>query len=148
MEKISEDDIQERSWTTILINGRFQLKLLSYFVVLFLITTGTLYSTTYLFFWNMKQKGIKVGIPDGHVYYQFLMNQKHDLDILFIGLAVLNFVILLFTGLIISHRIAGPLHKIKRFVQDPLKEPPLHLRPNDFFQDLIPALNSLKDKLK
>lgn len=96
----------------------------------------------------MKQKGLKVGIPEGHVYYQFLLNQKHDLDMLFIGLAVVNFVILLFIGFIISHRIAGPIFKIKKFIENPSKDAELHLRQNDFFQDLIPALNSLKDKIK
>ena len=62
--------VKERSWTSLLINPPFQLKLLSYFVVLFVLTTITLYSTTYLFFWNMKNKGLNVGIPEGHVYYQ------------------------------------------------------------------------------
>src|SRR5688572_18823596 len=100
--------VKERSWTRILINGPFQFKLLSYFVVLFILTTISLYSTTYLFFWSMKNKGLNVGIPEGHIYYQFLLNQKHDLDMLFIGLAVFNLVLLLTVGFIVSHRIAGP----------------------------------------
>ena len=77
--------VKERSWTNILINRSFQLKLMGYFVLLFIVTTISLYSTTFLFFWNMKNKGLNVGIPEGHVFYQFLLNQKHDLDMLFIG---------------------------------------------------------------
>lgn len=148
MEKLSEDKVEARSWTRILINSNFQLRLIGYFVTLFLITTGTLYSTTFLFFWNLKQKGLKVGIPENHVYYQFLNNQKHDLDMLFIGLAVVNLIILLVTGFIISHRIAGPLYKMKKFLQDPAKQPAVQLRQGDFFQDLMPVLNNLKDKIK
>lgn len=140
--------VKERSWTSILINSPFQFKLLSYFVGLFVITTATLYSTTYLFFWNMKNKGMSVGIPEGHVYYQFLANQKHDLDLLFIGLAVLNFLLLVGVGFVVSHRIAGPIHKIKIFLQDPKDHDKVQMRQNDFFQELGPIVNDLKDKIK
>lgn len=141
-------NVQERSWLNILINPPFQLKLLSYFVGLFILTTGSLYSTTYLFFWNMKQKGLKVGIPDGHVYYQFLQNQKHDLDLLFMGLAAFNFILLLTIGFIISHRIAGPIHKIKSFLKSPETHDQIQLRENDFFKELGPLVNRLKDKIR
>ncbi len=141
-------NVKERSWTSILINPAFQLKLLSYFITLFILTTASLYSTTYLFFWNMKQKGLKVGIPDGHVYYQFLQNQKHDLDLLFIGLAVFNFLLLLTVGFIISHRIAGPIHKIKSVLGSPEEHEKIQLRENDFFKELGPLVNEIKDKIK
>lgn len=140
--------VKERSWTTILINKPFQLKLLGYFVGLFILTTITLYSTTFLFFWNMKQKGLKVGIPEGHVYYDFLLNQKHDLDLLFIGLAVINLILLLATGFIVSHRIAGPIHKIKQVLKNPDAFDKVQLRQNDFFQELGPIVNEVKEKLK
>lgn len=141
-------NVKERSWTSILINKPFQLKLMGYFVGLFVLTTITLYSTTFLFFWNMKQKGLKVGIPEGHVYYEFLLNQKQDLDLLFIGLATVNFVLLLATGFIVSHRIAGPIHKIKQVLQKPSSFEKVQLRQNDFFQELGPIVNDVKDKLK
>jgi hypothetical protein len=140
--------VKERSWTNIFINAPFQLKLLSYFIGLFLLTTLSLYSTTFLFFWNMKKKGMNVGIPEGHVYYQFLINQKHDLDLLFIGLAVVNFILLITIGFIISHRIAGPIHKIKLYLNDPKKHEAIQMRHNDFFKELGPIVNKLKDKMK
>lgn len=96
----------------------------------------------------MKQKGLRVGIPDGHVYYQFLQNQKHDLDLLFIGLAAVNFLLLITVGFIISHRIAGPLHKVKAFLKSPESFDEVQLRENDFLQDFSPILNELKNKLK
>lgn len=141
-------NVKERNWKNIIINPSFQLKLLSYFVVVFVLTTITLYSTTYLFFWNMKQKGLKVGIPEGHVYYQFLQNQKHDLDLLFIGLALVNFIVLISVGFIVSHRIAGPLYKFKKFLKNPESEDKIQLRQNDFLKELEPLVNDLKDKMK
>lgn len=140
--------VKERSWTSILINKAFQFKLISYFAGLFVLTTVTLYSTTYLFFWNMQKKGMSVGIPEGHVYYQFLQNQKHDLDLLFIGLAITNFLLLIGVGFVVSHRIAGPIHKIKIFLQDPKNHDKVQMRQNDFFKELGPIVNELKDKMK
>ena len=138
--------VKERTLKNILINPSFQLRLLSYFSIMFLISTASLYSTTYLFFWNMKQKGLTVGIPEGHVYYQFLQNQKHDLDLLFIGLAAVNFFLLLTVGFILSHRIAGPLYKVKQFLENPDEEGKITLREKDFFKELEPLLNELKEK--
>lgn len=141
-------EIKERSWKNILINPTFQFKLLSYFVGLFVLTTASLYSTTYLFFWNMKDKGLNVGIPEGHVYYAFLINQKNDLDSLFIGLAIFNFCLLVLVGFIISHRIAGPIHKVKQFLNDPISIEKVEMRENDFFKELGPIVTKLKDKLQ
>ncbi len=138
-----------RHLKNIFINPGFQLRLMSYFVVLFLLTTTCLYSTTFLFFWNMKKKGQEVGIPDGHVFYQFLQNQKSDLDLLFIGLAGLNLVLLLGVGFILSHRIAGPLYKLRHHLQNLRNtSPDYKTREKDFFQDMIPVVNDLRDKLK
>lgn len=122
---------------------------MSYFVALFFLTTACLYSTTYLFFWNLKAKGLEVGIPEGHVFYQFLQNQKQDLDYLFVGLAGVNLLLLLGVGFLLSHRIAGPLHKMKNYLKDlgPASSD-FKTRENDFLQDLNETVNTLKDKVK
>lgn len=140
---------KSRSLKNLFIDPKFQLKLMSYFAILFLITTVCLYSTTYLFFWTMKSKALNVGIPEGHVYYNFLLNQKHDLDMLFLGLAAFNFILLLSVGFLISHRIAGPLYKMRIYLQgiNSLSEN-FKTRDKDFFQDLAREVNSLKDKVK
>ncbi len=137
-----------RQLKNLLINPRFQLKLLSYFVVLFFVTTACLYSTTFLFFFRMKDKAMKVGIPEGHVFYDFLQTQKYDLDTLFISLVVFNFLLLLGVGFIISHRIAGPIHKLKNQLSTISPESDeFKLRENDFFHELEPLVKTLKDKI-
>jgi hypothetical protein len=138
-----------RQLKNILINPRFQLKLMSYFVGLFFLTTICLYSTTFLFFWKLKQKAFDVGIPDGHIFYRFLINQKNDLDNLFIGLAILNFFLLLGVGFLISHRIAGPIFKLKNQLSKIETDPgDFKLRESDFFRELEPLVKNLKDKIK
>lgn len=138
-----------RQLKNLLINPQFQLKFLSYFIMLFVVTTISLYSTTFLFFYRMKQKAINVGIPDGHVFYQFLTNQKHDLDLLFIGLAAFNLLLLIGVGFVISHRIAGPIFKLKGQLRDFSPESDEYrLRETDFFRELEPLVQNLKEKIK
>ena len=146
---MNKPEPKPRQLKNILINPRFQFKFLSFFVVLFLLTTISLYSTTFLFFWRMKEKGLSVGIPDGHIFFQFLQNQKHDLDLLFIGLAAFNFLLLIGIGFSISHRIAGPIFKLKKQLEDEdADSSEFKLRETDFFQELEPLVKKLKQEKK
>src|SRR3989344_953207 len=125
----------------IFVNPPFQLKLISYFVGLFLISTLSFYTTTYLLFWKIKETALNVGIPEGFVFYRFLLNQRSDVDSLFIGLAIFNFLLLVAVGLIVSHRIAGPIHKLKMQLSTATLDPEdFKLRESDFFQELGPIV--------
>jgi hypothetical protein len=138
-----------RSLKTLLISPAFQLKLIGYFLGVFAITTVTLYSTIYLFFHNLRSKALSVGIPEGHVFYRFIENQKYDMDLLFLALSGINLFILLGIGFMVSHRIAGPLKKISAHLDSMDQEKPqLVLRENDFLKELVGPINNLKQKLK
>lgn len=146
---MNKPDPTPRKFTNLLINPKFQLKLISYFIGLFLISTITLYSTTFLFFYRLKEKAINVGIPDGHIFFQFINNQQHDLDMLFLGFAGFNFILLIGVGFVISHRIAGPIYKLKtKLAQISKESEDFKLRESDFFQELEPVVNDLKNKIK
>lgn len=138
-----------RKPSNLLILPGFQFKLLGYFVALFLLTSASLYSASYLFFHRLNQKALSVGIPEGHVFFKFIANQKHDLDMLFIGLAIVNLILLIATVIVLSHRIAGPFLKLKKHLHSIHRESDnFKLRESDFFQDLEGTVDSLRDKLK
>ncbi len=142
-------DDHYRKVRNFLLNPKFQLKFISYFIWLFILTTISLYSTNYLFFWKLKEKALKIGIPKGHVFFTFIENQKADLDHIFIALTVFNLLLLIGAGFVISHRIAGPLFKLKKFLQSCDSESEqFKLRDKDFFKDIEPVVNDLRDKLK
>lgn len=144
---MNQPEFRPRKIKNILINPPFQLKLLSYFIFLFITSTITLYSTGLIFFWKMKQKALHVGIPEDHVFFRFLSNQKIEFDSLFIGLALVNLFLLLGTGFLISHRIAGPIHKLKTFLmQGKSEKGDFKLRDNDFFKELEPLIKNRIDK--
>jgi hypothetical protein len=139
---------KERTWTNFLIHKPFQLKVIGCLGALFMFSTLCLYSATYLFFWNLKSKGLKVGIPEGHHFYQFLLEQKHSIDIFFLCLAVFNFILLLSAAVIITHRIAGPINKVKQLLENPESDEDFHLRESDFFQELSPIVKKFKERNK
>lgn len=137
---------RERNLANIIVDKPFQFKLLSYFLAIFTISTVTLYSTTFLFYWNIKNKGLQIGIPEDHLFYKFLLEQKQNLDVLFVGLSVFNLAILIIAVLILSHRIAGPINKVRRFLKSPQDDEVFTLREGDFFQDLPHLINEFKEK--
>lgn len=139
---------RERNLVNIIIDKPFQFKLLSYCLGFFTISTISLYSTTFLFYWNLKNKGIQVGIPEDHIFYRFLLEQKQNLDMLFIGLAVFNLTLLVIGVLIVSHRIAGPVNKVRAFLKSPHADENYTLRKGDFFQDLPRLINQTKNQDK
>ncbi len=138
-----------RKVTGLVVDSKFQFKMLGYFAGLFCLSTLSSYVTTFLFYWNFKSKALKVGIPAEHAFFKFLNNQKEDMDLLFMGLTALNFMLLVVVGLIVSHRIAGPVNKVKNYIQTMDHESEhFKLRSNDFFQDLEPVVNEVKKKIK
>lgn len=140
---------ENRKLKNLILNPEFQFKLMSYFLGLFVLTTASLYSTSYLFFWRLNQKALNVGIPKGHVFFKFVENQKADLDTMFIILAVVNLILLLGTGFVVSHRIAGPIYKLKKHLHEFNSESPnFKLRDKDFFKELETIVDDLKDKIK
>jgi hypothetical protein len=140
----------QRKIRNFLIEPQFQLKLISYFAGLFAFTTVCLYSTVFIFFWRLRQKALNVGIPEGHIFFQFIGNEKRDLDLTFALLAVVNLIVLVGVGVVVSHRIAGPLHKLKGYLTNVIAPagPDFKLRKNDFLRDLEPVVNDLKTRIK
>lgn len=138
-----------RKAKNIIILPQFQFKLLSYFVILFVISAISLYSTVFYFFWKLADKAKKVGIPDNHVFFEFIGNLKYDMDVTFILFTIFNFILLVGVGLIISHRIAGPIKKLLNYLsEEPFPERDFVLRKRDFFKELEAVVTSLKNRLK
>jgi hypothetical protein len=141
---------KKRQLKNLLIEPKFQMKLLSYFVALFFVTTISFYSLILLFFYRLNQKALSVGIPPKHVFFDFIGHQKNDIDLMFIGLTVLNLIFLLGVGFVISHRIAGPIHKLKNYLSQIISKdsPDFKLRKNDFLVELSPIINNLKKRIE
>ncbi len=69
-----------------------------------------------------------------------------------IWMSVLYLALIIFFGLFISHKMAGPVYRIKKTLQEvadgkiTLKDAKFKLRKRDELKDLVEALNSFLDK--
>lgn len=131
--------------TRLLILKRFQIRYIS-LILLFMFATAILTGyTVYVTTWIMFGEKLAAVYPQG-----LLMDIVKKVNMaLFLRLIFLS-PLVIFIGLVLSHRIAGPIFSIKRFlnkVANGSYEEPLKLRKNDELQDVAESLNRLVAKL-
>lgn len=134
-----------------LINPAFQIRFILYTVGVALFAVIAVYLTSNYFFWSFQEKGREIGLAEGHVFFTFLDQQQAYMNRLLLGLAGLFVLGLSFWGLILSHRVAGPLHRLHNHMWQVARgevTTPLNFREKDFFQDLTNAYNAQLDYLK
>ena len=127
-----------------LINPKFQLRVIGFSVFVALIIVGIFYGANQYFFWNFTQHGIALGLPSDHVYFQFLNEQSKMMDIIFGATALLAFAVLSLAGLIMSHRVAGPMYRLHRHMSDIAEGKTVgdvKFRDKDYFQEVAAAFN-------
>ncbi len=134
-----------------LINPRFQLRMLAYAVGMAVLVVGGIYAAHFLFFHRFIQLGLTLGLPDDHVFFGFLRQQQRTMNYFFAGISILTLAVLLVGGLLLSHRIAGPLYRLRRHLEqisegEPVRE--VKFRTHDYFQELAEAFNRIIGRLK
>ena len=134
----------------LLIYPRFQLWIIAVNAALmglgFLVVTFQVYRS----FHELRKLGLASGIPLHHSYFKFLDYQQNSLyTYLAIGLLFASFSSWIFT-LIFSHRLAGPIVRLKGFFQkisETGEFQQLNFRKGDFFCDLPPIVNSALNRV-
>lgn len=99
----------------------------------------------YLIFYLMAEQ---LGIPESIAYNLFPVFRKINL-ILLLGLPIIS-ILILFWGLLISHRIAGPVYRIEKELQriaDGDFSIRIRLRKKDELVSLAEGINKLLDKI-
>lgn len=113
-------------------------------IVPLVFVTGCLY---YLVFTVMAEQ---IGIPEYIAYNLFPAIEKIN-TILLIGVPPL-FLILILWGIVVSHRLAGPMERLekelKRISQGEEHTRRIHVRKRDDIRPVAEAINSLLDKVE
>lgn len=127
-----------------LINPSFQLSFLGYMLGLTGASIAIFYAANRYFFWRFQSLGETLQLPAGHPYFQFLAKQASTMNVIFLITALVVLAVLLTWGLMLSHRIAGPIYRICKDLKA-AKETgdlkPIQMREKDYFQELGTALN-------
>ncbi len=141
-----------RKVKTLLINKPFQLSFLGTFGG-FILGISLSYSiAAYLFFHKFYQIGHKLGLPEGHSFFNFLDEQQIALFQIFAITFIIVFCVFLYVGLHLSHRVAGPLHRLnnhlKEMAQRPKDEPlsDVKFRDKDYFPELQNSFNQFAQR--
>jgi hypothetical protein len=127
-----------------IINPRFQLNLIGRFFLLTAVNVIIFYGAIYYFFWDFKKKGLALGLPKDHALFTFLDQQQYQMDIVFIFAGLCSVLLFYIAGVLISHKIAGPLYKMTNHfntMADSGEKKEVQFRKGDFFLELKDAYN-------
>ncbi|RKY41317.1 MAG: hypothetical protein DRP85_06660 [Candidatus Makaraimicrobium thalassicum] len=135
-----------RRRTRLFITGRFQIRYIS-LILFFMFMTAVLAGyTVYVTTWVMFGEKLAAVYPQG-----LLLDIVKQVNmVLFLRLILLS-PLVIFIGLVLSNRIAGPIYRIQKFLQKVSNgryKNDLELREKDELQDLAGSLNLLVSKLR
>jgi hypothetical protein len=133
----------------LLINPKFQFKIMGWMLTLALAPISIFFGAHYLFFWQLRKLGLEINLPADHIYFRFIEGQSLKMLLIFIFCSLLTVAIVIIIGLVLSHKIAGPIHNLKMFFKEGLDGKPrrkLAFRKGDFFLEVPPIINDYFDK--
>lgn len=86
-----------------------------------------------------------VNLPESHPYIVFHnLFQEQSIMVFMMALGI-SFIISFVLGVVISHRVAGPLVKLRKHFEnvaaDQQNDTTVHFRENDFFKEVATAYN-------
>jgi hypothetical protein len=134
-----------------LLNPKFQLKIMAYFLAFTLFNLVIYYVAIHLFFFRFETIATELGIPENHVFFRFLSEQKSVMNLIFLASSIFTISSLSLIGLMISHRIAGPIYSLCQYLKNfgVGSGEEFELREGDFFQELPQNVNEfVKDHVK
>lgn len=142
----------QRKLRNFLIYPRFQLSLV--------FTQALLLGVLYLIaswgvdtaFEKLRDSGVQSGFHPGHPYFAFVEHQK-ALVLKYFSIAITACAVIYgCVSIVISHRVAGPLVRLRRIFKEMSEQgwsavTPVHFRKGDFFRDLPEELNRAMTRL-
>ena len=135
----------------ILINPRFQLRMVLYTAILATICVGFLYLADLFFFYKFELAAKSLGLEKNYDFSVFITQQRELRMKVFSAVAFVDFSLLLVAGVFISHRIAGPVFRICKALGELAGNPDTSevlFRKKDFFPELSESFNRHQNAYK
>jgi methyl-accepting chemotaxis protein len=134
-----------------LVDPRFQLSLVLGANVLALISLSLILTLNAYTQAHLQNYVFELGLPPDHRFSQVLAQREADYARMCLWIGIGLFAIFNFAAIFLSHRIAGPLHRLRRHLEDVADggEPAeVHFRKGDLYQPLAVACNKLMARLR
>jgi methyl-accepting chemotaxis protein len=134
-----------------LINPKFQINMIGKITLLALVNNLIFITAVRYFFKDLQQTALKIGLPQNHIFFTFLETQYTDMFLLIIVASIVSFLLIVIFGLMISHKIAGPLYRLAHDLNamaagEEIRE--VIFRKGDYFQELKVSFNEFIHKRK
>jgi hypothetical protein len=141
-------DAKSRKKSSLLINPKFQWTLISYAAGVATLLLCTVYGFITYGFHQFLEIGTQLGLPKDHVYFQFIRMQEGTFNEVVLAIALVVGLVLIVGGIVVSHKIAGPVYRMQKELtrmsqESPVELKEIHFRKGDFFPELAEAFNSL-----
>ena len=146
-------DSKNRKKSSLLINPRFQWTLISYAAGVATLLLCTVYGFITYGFRQFMEIGTQLGLPRDHVYFQFIRMQEGTFNEVVLAIAIVVGVVLIIGGIVVSHKIAGPVYRMQKELnlmsrENPVQLKEIHFRKGDFFPELAEAFNALVESTR
>ena len=102
-------------------------------------------------FWEIKDIAYATGIPYDHAFISRIDQRSFVVDLSFFVLSLSIIFLILGWALWVSHRVAGPIYRIRNEIKKIIDGQPLQrigIRDHDYFHELKESLNLLIDYFK
>ena len=100
-------------------------------------------------FRELREMGEKIGLTSGHPYFTFIEYHEHSLSTSLAWACGISIFVSFFLILFISHRVAGPIVRLKSYFNGIATEgwkTKLQFRKGDFFSDLPEVINKALER--
>jgi len=137
---------QEYERKILLVNPKFQFSFMKHSMLMTAIVLITFYLFKIYIFWEIKDTAFATGIPHNHDFISLIDDRSFVVDMSFLILAVNIVLFMLGWSLWVSHRVAGPIHRIRNEIKKIIDGQPLQrigIRDHDYFHDLKDSVNLL-----
>ncbi len=134
----------------LLINPRFQLRFMGYVVAIALFAIGVFFVADWVFFTKLISTGRAMGLPPDHIYFAFISHQQRTMTTIYLFTTLFALGSMGLIGLLISHRVAGPLHRLRSHmdaVAEGRTTADVSFRKGDFFPEIADSYNRQLRKL-
>ena len=123
----------------------FQFKFILLIMAISLVAPVILLGFQLNLFRTQIQNGQMMNLPPTHPYFVFYDLFQSQSLLMFAVAVGISFVMSIVLGIFVSHRVAGPMVKLKKhfevIAQDKKNDAPVNFRENDFFKEVAEAYN-------
>src|SRR3989344_2034581 len=122
-----------------LVNPKFQLSFFWYVALLCILLCVALYFSVQLFFQHSYAQAQSMSLGKDHLFFVLLANQMASLRLIFLSVALISLVVVFIGVLYLSHRVAGPMLRLRKSFEAMAKKGEfheIHFRKHDYFSEV------------